>query len=700
MVKHLCAPEFVSVELQLLHKFYALSATSCLLKYLEFMENILFAPKSLKIEFQASINSMIIDVDTAKHVELLAPSIKTKSSASLFGILKKCTTGCGTKLLRVNLFQPPTKESLIEDRLDAVSELIERPEVLSTIQSTLGRFADLDSLLSLCAIVPKSDSISTVEQRINQIIALKHTLELLPNLITSLNLEIHASLLQEILQVLEDEAYPLMLEQIVTVISKEAHIVKSSAAMKLQRCFAIRDGINGLLDVARKTYCDLVIEMEKLVKDFAQEQGLPIRVGFNATRGYHMQVQKSFLTQIKGRNFKIKQLPEEFINPKMCKSMITFTTEALIRADQQSQTALREISLMSNVIIQELICDLRGRIGALYKLADAVSHLDLLAAFADVSQHPGFARPRFCNIMCVKESQHPILSHMDMPGDIVSNDVVATPLEANFHVLTGPNMSGKSTYLKQIVLLQIMAQCGCFIPASNDPQPVFRLADSIFSRVSMSDSIESNSSTFAMEMKETAYILNSLGSTSIVIMDELGRGTSPDEGAALCWAISEAFAKTSAFTFLATHFSLMTKMQEISLGVLNHSFVTELNMQDHDLVHTHKLVRGHHELTTLANYGVHLATRLHFPRQVIDRAHAMIQVLQSNDKVAAEVSEEDVMKMNYLRLFVTLKKLAQKEDMEMSDKLEVARNLQRQFSSSQDDDDASIADIADIEEND
>ena len=339
MVKHLCAPEFISVELQLLHKFYALSATSCLLKYLEFMENILFAPKSLKIEFQASINSMIIDVDTAKHVELLAPSIKTKSTASLFGILKKCATGCGTKLLRVNLFQPPTKESLIEDRLDAVTELTKRPEVLSTIQSTLGRFADLDSMLSLCAIVPKSDSISTVEQRINQIIALKHTLELLPNLITSLNLDIQAPLLQQILHVLEDEAYPLMLEQIQAVISKEAHVAKSSAAMKLQRCFAIRDGINGLLDVARKTYCDLVIEMEKLVKDFAQEQKLPIRVGFNATRGYHMQVQKYFVTQIKGRNFKIKQLPEEFINPKMCKSMITFTTEALIRADQQSQVS-------------------------------------------------------------------------------------------------------------------------------------------------------------------------------------------------------------------------------------------------------------------------------------------------------------------------------------------------------------------------
>ena len=162
-------------------------------------------------------------------------------------------------------------------------------------------------------------------------------LELIPSLVQTLNWDIQAPVLQEILQVLEGEAYPIMLEQIQKIISKEAHVAKSSAAMKLQRCFAIRDGINGLLDVARKTYCDLVIEMETLVKDFAQEQGLPIRVGFNATRGYHMQVQKSFLLQIKGRNFKIKQLPEEFINPKMCKSMVTFTTEALIRADQQSQ---------------------------------------------------------------------------------------------------------------------------------------------------------------------------------------------------------------------------------------------------------------------------------------------------------------------------------------------------------------------------
>ena len=245
-----------------------------------------------------------------------------------------------------------------------------------------------------------------------------------------------------------------------------------------------------------------------------------------------------------------------------------FSTEKIVKMDQQGQNALREITIMSNVIIDELIIKLREKIGTLYRLSDAISDLDLLAAFADVSSYPGYRRPKFGPYMQVTNSRHPILDKMDLPGtELVGNDISAMPIEANFHVITGPNMSGKSTYLKQIVLLQIMAQSGCFVPAETDsesPQPVFRLCDTIFSRVGMSDSIECNASTFQMEMKETAYILNNLGQASLVIIDELGRGTSTEEGSALCWAISETFAATNSFTFLATHFQIMTKLGTVS----------------------------------------------------------------------------------------------------------------------------------------
>ena len=156
---------------------------------------------------------------------------------------------------------------------------------------------------------------------------------------------------------------------------------------------------------------------------------------------------KATLISIKGKGFKVSQLPDVFINPQQCKSLVSFTTESIVKIDQQSQGVLREITLMSNVILQELICTLRTNIGSLYRLAEATSCLDMLTAFADLSSSTDYARPRFGPMMYVKSSRHPILDKMDLPGspDIVSNDITATPIEANFQVLTGPNMSGKST---------------------------------------------------------------------------------------------------------------------------------------------------------------------------------------------------------------------------------------------------------------
>ena len=164
-IKHLCAPEYWGVELQIRHQHYGLSAAYCLLKYIEFVECVTFAPKSIKVEFQASTDCMMIDVDTAKHVELLASSLNAKTKNSLFGILNKCCTANGSKNLRAALFQPSIKESLIEARLDAVTELVARPEILSALQTTLTRICNLDGLLSLCAVLPKTGSIPIIEQR-------------------------------------------------------------------------------------------------------------------------------------------------------------------------------------------------------------------------------------------------------------------------------------------------------------------------------------------------------------------------------------------------------------------------------------------------------------------------------------------------------------------------------------------------------
>ena len=174
--------------------------------------------------------------------------------------------------------------------------------------------------------------------------------------------------------------------------------------------------------------------MENMVQTFSEEHNLPMKVSYTAQRGYHIQMSRAAFKAIKGRNFHASQLPKEFINPHQGKTTISFTTETIAQLDQQSQALVSEITLISNVIIQELICTLRSDIGSLYKLSDVITNLDLLAALADVSSMTNYTRPRFGPFMYVKGSRHPIMEKMDLPGEIVSNDLVATPIEANFQV--------------------------------------------------------------------------------------------------------------------------------------------------------------------------------------------------------------------------------------------------------------------------
>ena len=561
--RNLCSPEYSSVELQLSHKYYGLAAAFALLKYVEYIQNIIYAPKTLKVEFQASEESTLIDVETARHVELLVCSANPKSKNCLFGVINRCVTTGGIRYLRSSLFQPPTSSHVIEGRLQAVQELIEKPEILAGIQSVLGRNFDIDQLLALCATVPKAETIYAIESKINNFIGLKHVLDLVGPLHTVL-LSAESDLLVKTRRVLEDQNFIEMLQKIQAVIHDEARIKKGSAAMKLQRCFAVKKGLNGLLDLARQSYCEIVEEIEVKARSLTEVYGFPCRVGYNASRGYHVQMTNGNGRKDNAPKLTLSDLPKEFISAQINRSLISFTTEEIAQADRKSQDQLRNICIMSNTILTELLQELRLTIGSLYRLSEAISILDVLASLTEVSNQPDFVKPTFGDQIEVKQGRHPILDQMNknrVVQTVVPNDIIANVKDANFQLLSGSNMSGKSTYLKQVVLLQIMAQTGCYVPAEGSAQ--FRICDAIFSRVGTADNLEYNASTFMLEMRETSYILNNLGSKSMVIIDELGRGTSVDEGAAICWAICEELLKTTAFTFMATHFSLLPKLDKL-----------------------------------------------------------------------------------------------------------------------------------------
>ncbi len=220
--------------------------------------------------------------------------------------------------------------------------------------------------------------------------------------------------------------------------------------------------------MARRAYCEIVDDIEEMVSALSEEHGVPMRVAFNASRGYHVQIpRQGFGGGDGGRGRRgggrtkscwltVRDLPRQFIQPQQLKGCLTFTTEAIVQADHRGKEALREISVMSNGVVQALLTEVRGRIGCLYKLSEMVATLDMVLSLTESSMRRGYVRPSFGHDTAVMDAKHPILDAG--VGEVVGNDVVVTG-ESSFHVLTGANMAGKSTYLKMVVLLQVSYCC-------------------------------------------------------------------------------------------------------------------------------------------------------------------------------------------------------------------------------------------------
>ncbi|XP_049858425.1 mutS protein homolog 4-like [Schistocerca gregaria] len=691
-VQHLCATEFASVELLVQHKFYALASAAALLKYVEYMQNMIFAARSLKIEYQGSKDTTQIDVHTSNRLELVRSLRGCGAHHSLIGILNHCHTGCGSRLLRASILQPPFLLPTITTRLEAVKEIVETPDLLNSLQVTLPKFSDIDKLLLICMHVPQQDSLKAAELQLNYALMLKTILELLPALSDILE-NCTSGFLYSVREVIKEPSYSKILKRLLDTLHEDAHAVKGFTACQMQRSFAVKPQVNILLDVARKTYCEVIDDITRLVKDLAEEHNLPLRVNLNSTRGFHIQMPVG-----KKQKFNQTDLPPVFIQVQRNRSTFCFTTELLIQADERCKEAFHEIQMLSNVVILDLLNEIREEVGCLYKLCEKISELDMLTSFAKLSALPSYICPQFGDRLDVKSSRHPILDFIN-PTEPVPNDIFATA-DKNFQIVTGPNMSGKTIYLRQIVLLQIMAQIGCYVPAAN---AMFRIADRIYARIGFDDSIECNASTFVLEtppisddhdmngeatkkktsnviisklsnvesaeirrrsylikilkrltgrgldggkpvstpeinkVKEVQCILQTMTDSSLVVMDELCRGTSCEEGTAMAWALCEDFLCTKTFAFLTTHFMFLTNLEKSHTNVVNHHFETlEVNKNGKIyLKYTHHLLQG---VTNVKHYGLHLAQTLCMPDSVVERGLEIAQHI-AEQKIGPELED-------------------------------------------------------------
>ncbi|CAG5045234.1 unnamed protein product [Parnassius apollo] len=525
------------------------------------------------------------NVGTATQLELVQPLVPSAGpTCCLLGVLGPTYTIGGIRALRAAILQPSCDKDFIEARLDAVQELIECDTgLMADLQDIIKKLSEIDKILFLCMETPNTNIDKFGEAQLNQTLLLKTTMEMVPKLVEALKTA-ESGKLRKIKMDFENPNYNEIAERIRKIIQEDAHLEKGAVG-SLQRCFAVKPEINGLLDVARRTYSELIEDIQKIVEQLSESYDLPIRLNQNVMKGFHIVLPVAPKNR---RNFNVEDLPDIFIQVHFNGTSVSMTTEELVVLDQQAKESLNEIQKMSNIVISELLKELRPFMSSLYKLCENVAELDILLAMAQ------FASPEY-----------------------------------NFTIITGPNMGGKSIYIKQIALMQIMAQLGCFLPATN---AVLRLCDRIFSRIGFNDSVELNASTYFYEMKETQHILKGLTPSSLVIIDELCRGTCSEGGTSMAWAICEELINSEAFTFFTTHFLYLMRLQELYYNVVNrHTVVTEevagTDNTERRLIYHHKIEPG---VTKIEHYGLGLAAKTNLPEETVNLAWELAKLIVKN----------------------------------------------------------------------
>ena len=525
--------------------YFVNSAIAALFDFISSSTGISFKQKSVCFRQVAVDGTMMIDYQTARCLELVQNNSNAKSNESLFGILNQCSTKMGVRLLRSSILQPLAKLVDIQLRQLAVRELLEQKDVATNAQKALCDFPDLDNLICSLIQIPKNKPAKFCEQSINRILQFKLVIEksmALNDLLVAANLrsKILVSLCQSLVKIpLSD-----VKEEIDAVIDRDVTFQKNALGLRNQKTYAVRAGVDGLLDVARQTYKEANEDANELFTSYSESFNIPLKIGFTAGIGYFFSLGLEDLGS--------GVLPDVFLNVVKKGKNLHFTSLELTCLNTRIQEAMQEVFNLSEKNITDLLIYIHSNIHSLYKISENIALLDLvlsLSAYAS-SSLGRFSIPEFTSCLALKSARHPILAK-SIPTTIVPNDVYADNA-IRLQFLTGSNMSGKSTYLNQIAVIQVMAQIGCHIPCEFGS---VRLCEQLLTRIGYDDSVVAQVSSFSLEMKECAFLLDHATDTSLIIIDELGRGTCTSDAVAISIAIAESLLMdTKAFVYFSTHF--------------------------------------------------------------------------------------------------------------------------------------------------
>ncbi|ROV92998.1 hypothetical protein VMCG_09027 [Cytospora schulzeri] len=596
------------------------------IKYLEVEFSLRIASHSLRIRYQPSEESMMISLPTIAALELIRNLQDPASKACLFGLLKQTTTPMGARMLRTNILQPSTQaDGVLIPRYDALEELCTKEDMFFSVRNALKQFGDIEKLLSKLILLPTKPSLEATEQAINNVLIIKSFVVAVPALFESLA-SARSALLVKIRENCRTDITNPILERISQVINEDVSYVSKPLDLRNQRVYAVKAGVQGLLDVARTTYKEATDDLHKHVEELNAELGLAADLRFENRRQYWLRYRCS--------DFENGLIPGALINCVRKKEYLECQTLQMIKLNQRMTDSVDEVTMQSDKVVRQLLDSIRIDIPSLFRICESIALLDMLASFGQTITMRDYVRPILKGALALKGARHPILD-ATLEGNFVPNDYYASE-QHSFQIITGCNMSGKSTYVRTVALLQVMAQIGCFVPAQFAS---FTVCHNLFSRTSTDDSVEANMSTFSVEMRDTAFILRNINDKSLAVIDELGRGTSTRDGLAIAIAIAEALIQSGAIVFFTTHFSELAHVLQDRPSVLNLHLTTEMSIAEDNIPKMTMLYKVDSGPVQEENYGIKLARAVGFPAGFLDVAENVSNVLRQQAQMKQQSLE-------------------------------------------------------------
>ncbi len=583
------------------------NACGALLAYLK--ENHLQGMKHInKIRRLNKEDHMTLDGASARNLELVKNLRDGSSKGSLIEVLDKTKTAMGSRKLRKWIKAPLLNVNKIKKRIEAVDLIFNNPALKEELQNLLKGFSDIERILS---------RINCNNALPKDILALKSSLKKCPLIKEKLMLPIKILLENKEENNLLLEAY--IFEDLEGLISLIEKAIREDAAQVLRDGGVIKPDFDSELN---KVY-QAKVNSKQFIRDLeAREKertGIKnLRIGFNRVFGYFLEVSK--------RNLHL--VPEDYIRKQTTANGERFITEELKKQEELILNSEEKIKILENKFYQEIMKQISEKTYAIQDTANKIAIIDVVQSFASVAAENNYVKPLVneSSLIEVIDSRHPVLEKIEK--DFVPNDV---RIDCNeMMIITGPNMAGKSTVMRQLALNVLMAQCGCFVAAD---KANIGVVDKIFTRVGAHDNLSRGQSTFMVEMLEVANILNNATKKSLIILDEIGRGTSTFDGVSIAWAVAEhIYAKIKAKTMFATHYHVLNKLAEQLTYVKNYSIAVK--EEEDNIVFLRKLLEG----GTDKSYGVHVARLAGVPKETLVRATEIQEQLEAEDEMLKKLN--------------------------------------------------------------